>query len=189
METLGVRNFSPIQMVYLNVGTRAGFTHPISQVVAFVGRKRTFWIHSNPHSWMNRMRMRRGYGPGFEGERHNFNSTWNGNREAEIIPSSRRDSLVSLVCVFRFVRRIRIVGVRLNCRLCTREGSFIVSARLLSVWTFPSYLLINRNKLPPWYSHCGAVCRFIAFEEIAFPSATWLYFVSFCEWTTYEWKV
>lgn len=64
--------------------------------------------------------------------------------ETEIIPSSRRDSLVSLVCVFRIVREV------FECRRAFRvsEGlfGFILSFR---AGVLPSYLLINRNKLPP----------------------------------------
>lgn len=135
-------------------------------------RTETIQIHN--HEW-NGMRKRRHHLVPDEGERADLNSTRNGNREPEIIPSSRRDSLVSFVCVFRIVQ---------EHYECLREfllftlasglgGSFTTGWGFHSFRSvcavFPSYLLINRNKLPPWYSHCGAVCRFTALEEIAFP--------------------
>lgn len=90
--------------------------------------KETFPIHSNPQSWMNRMRKRRQHPRPNAEARRNFNSTRNGNREPEMIPSSRRDSLVSLVCVFRIVREV--FGCRRACRVLGGSAGSILSFRV-----------------------------------------------------------
>lgn len=107
------------RFAYINKHTRCG--------IAIWKRSEFIQIHN--HEW-NQMRRRRRIGILGERARRNLNSTRNGNREPEIIPSSRRDSLVSLVCVFRTVRE------DYECWRAFRLCTWLCSEGPLSVFRF-----------------------------------------------------
>lgn len=83
------------------------------------------------------------------------------------VPYSYRSRTGLVVFILPFGETRRVLVCYSGCRRHSVRSFFATGT--------PSYLLINRNKLPPWYSHCGIVCRFTAFEEIVFPSATPVY--------------
>lgn len=77
--------------------------------------KETFPIHSNPQSWMNRMRKRRQHPrPNAEGRR-NFNSTRNGNREPRWFRLAGGIPSCHLCAFFELYGRFSAVGVRAEC--------------------------------------------------------------------------